>query len=275
MLDSVDLSKRIKKKRYRRTLNQLQTQVRALGFEVYLQQRPVVIVFEGWDAAGKGGAIKRLTERLDPRSYEVHAIAAPTGDDARRHYLYRFWRRLPALGTIGIFDRSWYGRVLVERIEGFCREDEWQRAYDEINDFERQLMDYGAIIFKFWLHISQDEQLVRFENRRMTAHKAWKLTDDDWRNRQKWDLYAEAVEDMLRKTSLTDTPWTIIPADDKRHARIAVIETVVKGLSQALNVDPSLENLAQLPSVAAAIPIPDWAKKKAKSFKIQFNDQKL
>jgi len=268
VLETLDLEKRLKKKKYQRKLNKLQTQVRALGFEVYRQQRPVAMVFEGWDAAGKGGAIKRLTERLDPRSYEVHAIAAPSGDDARRHYLYRFWRRLPIVGEIGIFDRSWYGRVLVERIEDFCTTEEWQRAYDEINEFEQQLTDSGTIIFKFWVHISKDEQLARFESRRMTPHKAWKLTDEDWRNREKWDQYEEAVEDMIAKTSTDIAPWTVIPGNDKRYTRIAVLKTVVKRLSHALKFDPSPKNLAQLPPVAAAIPIPGWAKKKAKEYDI-------
>ena len=265
MLESVDLSKALKRKQYRRKLTQLQTQVRALGFEVYRQQRPVVMVFEGWDAAGKGGAIKRLTARLDPRSYEVHAIAAPSGEDAVRHYLYRFWRRLPIVGEIGIFDRSWYGRVMVERIEGFCTTAEWQRAFGEINEFEKQLVDFGTIIFKFWVHISKEEQLDRFESRRTTPYKAWKLTEEDWRNREKWDQYAEAVEDMVTKTSTPYAPWTIVPGNDKKYARINVLETVVKQLSHELDFDPSPKNLAELPPVAAAIPIPGWAKKKAKT----------
>lgn len=268
MLENIDLTKKLKKKAYRNALDQYQTQVRALGFEVYRQQRPVVMVFEGWDAAGKGGAIKRLTARLDPRSYEVHAIAAPSGDDAARHYLYRFWRRLPVQGEIGLFDRSWYGRVLVERIEGFCSDEEWQRAYAEINEFEKQLADFGTIIFKFWVHISRDEQLARFESRRMTPQKSWKLTEEDWRNRKKWDEYQAAVEDMIAQTSTEVAPWTVVPGNDKRYARITVLKTVVKGLAQALDFDPSPENLAKLPPVAAPTPIPDWAKKAAKRYGI-------
>ena len=269
MLETLDLSKQISRKKYRRKLNQLQTNIRALGFEVYRQQRPVMMVFEGWDAAGKGGVIKRLTERLDPRSYEVHAIAAPSGDDARRHYLYRFWRRLPIIGEIGLFDRSWYGRVLVERVEGFCSPAEWQRAYAEINEFEQQLTDFGAIIFKFWMHISQDEQLARFESRRVTPYKAWKLTEEDWRNRKKWGEYELAVEDMLTKTNTAYAPWTVVPANDKYYARIKVLKTVVKQLKHELKFDPSPENLATLPPVAAAIPIPDWAKKQAEASGIE------
>ncbi|MCB9102122.1 MAG: hypothetical protein H6632_21480 [Anaerolineales bacterium] len=269
MLETIDLSKKLKRKEYRQALDEYQTKVRALGFEVYRQQRPVVMVFEGWDAAGKGGAIKRLTARLDPRSYEVHAIAAPTGDDAARHYLYRFWRRLPIQGEIGIFDRTWYGRVLVERVEGFCSTKEWQRAYGEINEFEKQLVDFGTIIFKFWVHISKDEQLARFESRRMTPQKSWKLTEEDWRNRKKWDEYEAAVEDMIAKTSTEHAPWTVVPGNDKGYARITVLKTVVEGLSRSLNFDPSPENLAKLPPVAAPTPIPDWAKKEAKGYGIK------
>jgi polyphosphate kinase 2 (PPK2 family) len=265
MLESVDLNQKLKRKKYQRQITQLQTQVRALGYEVYRQQRPVVMVFEGWDAAGKGGVIKRLTERLDPRSYEVHAIAAPKGDDAARHYLYRFWRRLPITGEIGIFDRTWYGRVLVERVEGFCTPAEWQRAYDEINEFEKQLSDFGTIIFKFWVHISKEEQLARFERRRTTPHKAWKLTEEDWRNREKWEQYAAAVEDMVTKTHTPYAPWTIVPGNDKKFARIKVLKTVVEHLRHELKFDPSPKNLAELPPIAAAIPIPAWAKRKAKA----------
>jgi AMP-polyphosphate phosphotransferase len=260
MLEIVDLSKSLSKKRYVRHLNKNQTQLRALGYQVYQQQRPVVIVFEGWDAAGKGGVIRRLTERLDPRGYRVHPIAAPAGDDAVKHYLFRFWRRLPIQGEIAIFDRSWYGRVLVERIEGFCTTEEWQRAYQEINDFERQLTDYGTILFKFWIHISKEEQLRRFQEREVEAHKQWKLTEEDWRNRDRWEQYKEAVEDMLIKTTTAAAPWTIIPANDKYFARVEVLKTVVKKLSAELHFDPSPENLAKLPPGAATVPVPDWAK---------------
>lgn len=268
MLEIIDLTKSLKPKAYRRKLNENQTMLRLLGYQVYQQQRPVVIVFEGWDAAGKGGAIKRLTERLDPRGYRVHPIAAPKGDDAEKHYLYRFWRRLPIRGEIAIFDRSWYGRVMVERVEGFCTTEEWQRAYQEINDFERQLADFGTIIFKFWIHISKEEQLRRFEARQKMAHKKWKLTDEDWRNREKWDQYEEAVEDMLIKTTTAYAPWSIIPGNDKYYARVKVLKTVVKRLSEELHFDPSPENLARLPPQAALVPIPEWAKEKARAMGI-------
>ncbi|MEI7772539.1 MAG: hypothetical protein WCI67_21295, partial [Chloroflexales bacterium] len=234
MLQRVDLSQRLDEQDYVRRLKLLQTQTYMLGLEVYRQQRPVVIVFEGWDAAGKGGAIQRLTERLDPRAYTVHASAAPSGDDKYRHYLYRFWRRLPPRGAFGIFDRSWYGRVLVERVEGFARPSEWQRAYAEINEFERQLVDFGTIICKFWMHLSPDEQLRRFRERQNVPYKAWKLTDEDWRNREKWPLYEEAVNEMLLRTSTPTAPWTIVESEDKRFGRIKVLQTVVGRLEAEL-----------------------------------------
>ncbi len=234
MLEIVDLSKSLDPEEYKVRLIKAQVRLSQLGFQVYQQQRPVILAFEGWDAAGKGGAIRRVTERLDPRGYVVHAISAPKGDDAEHHYLWRFWRRLPEAGQITIFDRTWYGRVLVERIEGFCTEEEWRRAYREINEFERQIVDYGTILVKYWLHIGEDEQLKRFELREQTPYKAWKLTDEDWRNREKWDVYAGAVEDMLLKTSTTAAPWTVIPANDKLYARVAVLETLVDSLEAKL-----------------------------------------
>ncbi len=265
MLEIIDLSQKLDEETYERRLDEYQTKLRALGYEVYRQQRPVVLVFEGWDAAGKGGVISRLTERFDPRGYIVYPIAAPRGDDADKHYLFRFWRRLPPKGQIAIFDRSWYGRVMVERVEGFATVPEWQRAYQEIKDFERQLVDFGTIMFKFWLHIGFDEQLARFEGREQTPHKAWKLTDEDWRNRAKWNDYERAVEEMLIRTTTPAAPWTIVPANDKYFARIKVLETVANGLSAALHFDPTPENLAHLPPLAAAIPIPMWAREEARA----------
>ncbi len=238
MLDQVDLSLTLDEETYRRDLLRYQLALHDLGYQAYVQQRPVIMVFEGWDAAGKGGAIKRVTERLDPRGYVVHAIGAPKGDDAAHHYLWRFWRRLPEAGQITIFDRSWYGRVMVERIEGFCTEPEWQRAYREINAFERQLVAYGTVLFKFWLHIDSEEQLRRFEARAADPIKRWKLTEEDWRNREKWDLYYQAVDEMLIKTSTYLAPWTIVAGNDKRYARITVLRTLVEGLSQTLDYDP-------------------------------------
>ncbi|WP_298403708.1 hypothetical protein [uncultured Chloroflexus sp.] len=233
-LRRVDLSLRLDDDVYHRELKQLQAKLYLLGLQVYHQKRPVVFVFEGWDAAGKGGAIQRLTAELDPRAYTVHAIAAPAGDDKARHYLYRFWRRLPPRGQFAVFDRSWYGRVLVERVEGFARPDEWRRAYAEINQFERQLVDFGAIIAKFWLHISPEEQLRRFTERQNVPYKAWKLTDEDWRNREKWPLYLEAADEMLLRTSTPFALWTIVEAEDKKYARIKVLRTALNVLEAEL-----------------------------------------
>ncbi|GAB4111099.1 MAG: hypothetical protein Fur005_26190 [Roseiflexaceae bacterium] len=234
LLGRVDLSLKLDSKTYEHRLKRLQAKLHWVGINTFRQQRPVVIVFEGWDAAGKGGAIQRVTEELDPRSYVVHAIAAPSGEDKVRHYLYRFWRRLPQRGQIAIFDRSWYGRVLVERIEGFAKPHEWQRAYAEINDFERQLVEFGAIICKFWMHISPEEQLRRFEERQSVPYKSWKLTDEDWRNREKWPHYTEAADEMLRRTSTPAAPWTIVESEDKRYGRIKVLSTLVQRLEGEL-----------------------------------------
>jgi len=234
MLELVNLDLRLERDVYESELDDLQNRLHLLGYQVYLQKRPVVIVFEGWDAAGKGGAIKRLTERLDPRGYVVHPIAAPSGDDKNRHYMYRFWRRIPETGQIAIFDRSWYGRVMVERVEGFCSEAAWKRSFSEINHFERQLSEFGAIILKFWMHISKEEQERRFQERQQTNYKSWKLTDEDWRNRGRWEDYLCAVEDMLLKTSTHFAPWTVIEANDKLHARIKVLKTVVRTLKREI-----------------------------------------
>jgi polyphosphate kinase 2 (PPK2 family) len=242
MLETVDLSLSLEREEYRESLLKYQVAVHELGYQVYVQQRPVIMVFEGWDAGGKGGAIKRLTEKLDPRGYVVYPIASPTGEDAARHYLFRFWRRLPETGQIAIFDRSWYGRVMVERIEGFCSEEAWKRAYREINQFERQLVDFGTILFKFWIHVSKEEQLARFEDRANDRLKRWKLTDEDWRNREKWDVYKEAVDDMLIKTSTLTAPWTVIEGNDKWYARVKLLRTVVDQLSKELNYDPFAES---------------------------------
>jgi len=240
MLHSIDLSKSLTKEEYVRDLIRYQLQLRALAYQLYVQRRPMIIVYEGWDAGGKGGNIKRVTEKLDPRGYEVFPIAAPQGEDRTHHYMWRFWRRLkpPDEKQILIFDRSWYGRVMVERIEGFCSESEWKRAYREINEFERQLVDFGTILVKFWIHISREEQLSRFEFRQETPYKAWKLTDEDWRNRKKWDDYEEAVNDMLLKTSTLTAPWTIVEGDCKWYARVKALRTLVDVLTEELNYVP-------------------------------------
>jgi polyphosphate kinase 2 (PPK2 family) len=239
-LSQVDLSRALTKDEYVEQLIRHQVALGQLGYQVYVQKRPVIMVFEGWDAAGKGGNIKRITEKLDPRGYVVHSIAAPAGEDKTHHYLWRFWRRLPETGEIAIFDRSWYGRILVERVEGFATEVEWQRAYREINQFERQLVDFGTIIFKFWVQISAEEQLQRFESRANTPYNSWKLTAEDWRNRNKWDQYEAAVDEMLLKTSTVSAPWTIVEGNNKWWARIKTLSTVVDKLSHELNFEPTL-----------------------------------
>ncbi len=234
MLERLDMSLTMPREEYDRWKKILQADLYQLGYQVYVQKMPVVLVFEGWDAAGKGGVIKRLTEKIDPRGYVVWPIAAPAGEDKERHYLYRFWRRLPEQGQIAIFDRSWYGRVLVERLEGFCSEADWKRAYSEINQFERQLTDFGALVFKFWMHISKDEQLRRFRERERANYKSWKITDEDWRNRGKWEDYEQAAEEMLLKTSTPNAPWTLVEANDKYYGRIKILRTVAERLRQAL-----------------------------------------
>jgi polyphosphate kinase 2 (PPK2 family) len=239
MLDTIDLTLSLDRASYVKELTRRQIQLRELGYQVYQRKRPVILLFEGWDAAGKGGVIKRITEKLDPRGYVVYPISAPQGEDKTRHYLYRFWRRLPERGQIAIFDRSWYGRVLVERVEGFAKEDEWKRAYKEINSFERQLRDFGAVVAKFWIHISREEQLRRFEERQRIGYKEWKLTEEDWRNRDKWGLYEEAVEEMLVKTSTRTAPWTLVEGNDKYWSRVKVLSTLVETLSRELNYKPA------------------------------------
>ena len=261
MLRTIDLSKSLTKEEYVRDLIRYQLQLRALAYQLYDQKRPLVIVYEGWDAGGKGGNIKRVTERLDPRGYEVFPIAAPKGEDATHHYLYRFWRRLPESGQIAFFDRSWYGRVMVERIEGFCTEEEWKRAYREINQFERQLVDFGTILFKFWIHIGKEEQLRRFDSRAHDPLKRWKLTDEDWRNRDRWDLYYQAVSEMLLKTSTITAPWTIIEGNSKYYARVKALRTIVETLENEL--EPFDETAPFLP-VAEAPKVQEKEKKQTR-----------
>ena len=233
-LDAVDLSKALPRKDEARSLDaawERLTQLRlTLGGLIGEQGLgpPVCVVFEGWDAAGKGGAIKRLVAQIDPRHVRVVQFAAPTHDEARHHFLWRFWPVLPGWGGMAVFDRSWYGRVLVERVEQIATREQWLRAYDEINSFERTLADEGMILIKFWLHISEDEQLRRFERRAKDPLKVWKLTDDDWRNRKRRKEYEEAIEDMLARTDQPYAPWHVIEAESKRYARVKVVETVVE-----------------------------------------------
>jgi AMP-polyphosphate phosphotransferase len=235
LLGQVDLNVSLSKDEYKQQLQKQQLKLLKLQMKIHEAQLPVLVLFEGWDAAGKGGAIKRLTDVLDPRSYEVHTFAAPTDEEKAHHYLWRFWRRLPPTGTIGICDRSWYGRVLVERIEAFATEIEWRRAYQEINEFEAQLTTAGCVIVKIWLHISPEVQLQRFKDRENDPFKEYKLTSDDWRNREKWNLYEVAVNQAIERTSTPNAPWTIIPANDKYYARVKVIETVTAAIKAKLS----------------------------------------
>ncbi len=234
ILNGADLSVSLERDDYRRRLKAGQQRLRRLEHQMYLHRVPVVLVYEGWDAAGKGGNIRRLTRELDPRGYEVVPIAAPNDAERQRHYLWRFWTQMPKAGHLTIFDRSWYGRVLVERVEGFATEDQWRRAYREINEMEQHLTHYGTVLCKFWLHIDRDEQLRRFEARQGDPRKQWKITEEDWRNRENWDAYARAVEEMLLRTSTPRAPWTLVESNCKWFARVKVIETVCEAIEQAL-----------------------------------------
>lgn len=232
MLEGIDLELSLDRQAYRRQLRECQVRLHRGARRLYETRRTLIVVCEGWDGAGKGGAIRRMTEKLDPRAYQVYAIAAPTDEELARHYLWRFWRRLhpPRTKQVLIFDRSWYGRVLVERVEGLAGKPEWSRAYREINDFERQLTDAHVVLVKLWFHISREEQLARFEARRVTPHKRWKLTGEDWRNRGRWPAYEAAVTDMLLKTSTRQAPWTVVEGNDKRWARVKALRTVIDAL---------------------------------------------
>lgn len=234
-LSEISLDKSIKEQEYKEELDRLQKHLGKLHNRLYRKRVPVVIVYEGWDAAGKGGNIKRIAGALDPRGYEVQPIASPEPHEKARHYLWRFWTRLPKTGHIAIFDRSWYGRVMVERIEGFCSENDWKRAYNEMNEFEKELHDWGAVIIKFWVHIDKDTQLERFNDRQNTPEKQWKITDEDWRNREKWDEYEAAVNEMIQKTSTTYAPWHILESVDKKYARIKALKIVIEELEKVLN----------------------------------------
>ncbi len=232
-LADVDLSPTLDDEEYKKELKKLQTRLSDLHNIIYRKKIPVILCYEGWDAAGKGGNIRRVAYPLDPRGFDVHPIASPLPHELRRQFLWRFWTRLPRTGHICIFDRTWYGRVMVERLEGFCSEKDWKRAYNEINEFERMLTDWGAVVLKFWIHIDQDTQLERFTLRENTPEKQWKITDEDWRNREKWDQYEVAVNEMLQKTSTKNAPWYIIESNDKKYARIKTLRIIVKALEKA------------------------------------------
>ena len=235
-LSEIPLDKAIPDAQYKEELDRLQKKLAGLHNVIYRKKIPVIIAYEGWDAAGKGGNIKRITGALDPRGFEVHPIASPEPHEKARHYLWRFWTRLPRTGHIAIFDRTWYGRVMVERLEGFCTENDWQRAYNEINEFEKELTDWGAIVIKFWVQIDKDTQLKRFTDRQNTPEKQWKITDEDWRNREKWDQYEVAIDEMLQKTNTTNAPWYVLESNDKNYARIKALSIVTEEIEKKLGI---------------------------------------
>lgn len=233
-LSEVPLNQEMTKEEYQIQLKTLQKKLKKLHNKIYRKKVPVIIAYEGWDAAGKGGNIKRLTSALDPRGFEVHPIASPEPHEKARHYLWRFYHRLPKDGHIAIFDRTWYGRVMVERLEGFCSENDWKRAYNEMNEFEKELSDWGAVVIKFWVHIDKDTQLARFTDRQNNPEKQWKITEEDWRNREKWDVYEEAIDEMIAKTSTENAPWYIIQSNNKYYARIQAIQIVIDEIEKKL-----------------------------------------
>ena len=232
-LAEVDLSPSLTDEEYKKELKKLQKRLGELHNVIYRKKIPVILCYEGWDAAGKGGNIRRIARPLDPRGFDVMPIASPEPHEKNRQYLWRFWTRLPRSGHVCIFDRTWYGRVMVERLEGFCTEKDWKRAYNEINEFERQLTDWGAVLLKFWIHIDPETQLARFTERQNTPEKQWKITEEDWRNREKWPQYEEAVDEMLQKTSTVNAPWFIIESNDKHYARIKALKIIVRALEDA------------------------------------------
>ena len=238
-LNSVDLTLSYTREEYKEKLDRLQNRIQELHGELYRRRIPVILGFEGWDAGGKGGAIKRLTAKMDPRGYQVNPTSAPNDLERSHHYLWRFWNNVPKKGHIAIFDRTWYGRVMVERIEGFCTTEEWQRAYHEMNDMEANWVHSGAIVRKFWLQIDKDEQERRFKERMENPDKQWKITDEDWRNREKWDQYEQAVDEMLVRTSTTYAPWIIVEGNSKYYARIKVLQSVVDAIEERLKEEKS------------------------------------
>ncbi|WP_455921289.1 polyphosphate:AMP phosphotransferase [Pseudomonas putida] len=237
LLDSLDLSKQLSKDHYQQQLVEEQARLAGLLRDKRMRRHALVAAFEGNDAAGKGGAIRRVAAALDPRQYNIVPIAAPTQDELAQPYLWRFWRQIPARGKFTIFDRSWYGRVLVERVEGLCSDADWMRAYSEINDFEEQLSNAGVVVVKFWLAIDKQTQLERFQAREEVPFKRFKITEDDWRNRKKWDQYREAVGDMVDRTSTEIAPWTLIEANDKHWARVKVLRTINDALEASFKRD--------------------------------------
>lgn len=235
VLDALDMSHTVDRESYARELKEARADLALLCRQAKERRISTLVMFEGVDAAGKGGSIRRLTAALDARDYQVIPIAAPTDEERAHHYLWRFWRHLPRAGRVTVFDRSWYGRVLVERIEGFAVAEEWARAYAEINDFEEQLVEQGIVLIKFWIHIDKDEQYRRFKERETISYKKWKLTDEDWRNRANWDAYVLAVNEMVERTSTRQAPWVLVEGNDKNFARIKVLRTVCDRLRDRLD----------------------------------------
>ncbi len=234
ILDDLDQAKSLEQDQYKKLLKQYQLELLNTQLQLREKKKSVIVVMEGPDAAGKGGAIKRLTERMDPRLMRVYSIVKPTPEENDHHYMWRFWSKLPGQGQIAIFDRSWYGRVLVERVEGFCSEAEWKRASREINEFEKQLADAGTVIVKLYLHISKDEQLKRFKDREGDPYKHWKISEEDWRNRRHWNEHNAAAEDMFEKTSPAHAPWKVIPGNFKWYARVRTVKAVYDRIAAAL-----------------------------------------
>lgn len=237
LLDSLDLSKKLEKKTYNELLSKYQGKLNKLSRLAHHQKRSSILVFEGWDAGGKGGAIRRLTHAIDARNYQVIPVAAPTDEEKLHHYLWRFWRHIPRAGQVTIYDRSWYGRVLVERVEGFASENDWQHAYAEIVNFEQAMADHGTLLLKFWLHIDKDEQLRRFKQREQISYKKHKITEEDYRNREKWDEYNLAVNEMVTRTSTQSNPWIMVEGNDKKYARIQIIKAYCEHLEAMLEDD--------------------------------------
>lgn len=240
ILGKYEEEKKISRNDYNKELLKYQLRLSILQRELRNREIPLILAFEGWDASGKGGAIKRLTEKLDPRGLKVYPVGAPSEDESKRHYLWRFWSRLPRKGELIVFDRTWYGRVMVERVEGFATEYAWKRAYHEINEFEKTLVNDDMILCKFFMHISKEEQLRRFTDRQEDPFKSWKITAEDWRNREKWELYEAAIEEMISKTDTKTAPWTIINGINKRIARIDVLKTVTSKIEEFCKIDREL-----------------------------------
>jgi len=269
MLPEVDLTQKLAPEIYVEALPRLQLQLRALTRELYDQRRSLIIVIEGWEASDKGGIIQRLTAELDPRGYEVFRILPAMGEERRRHYLWRFWQLLRPADEkqVLVFDRSWYGRVLGERVKGLCPEEAWKRAYREINEFEEQLLDFGILIAKFFIHMSREEQLQRLEQRRHQPDALWRLTAEDWAENTAWDAWAEAVEDMLLRTSTALSPWTVVPGDDRRFARVKVLEELTRLLSRELNYALTTEKPPAITENTTALGSVKKKKKKGKKGK--------